>query len=229
MRVPARINPLTPMRFPIRKPLDPSCVLNLPFREGTGSIANDQTIFQNNGAINGATWIPNGKIGSALSFDGTDDYASCATDSSIDNIRDLSVLAWVKITTPANSQKIVHKSSGAGQGYILGIDNSQVIHEIWDEEGDRVYLSTGAVGTAWTLIGFTYKTGGLFKSYINGVLTQSVSAGDSPVHSTTTDLWIGGASWSGGQYFLNGLIGEVRIYNRALSAEEIKRLYLLTK
>jgi len=48
-------------------------VLDLPFDEGEGSVAYDQSLYGNNGTIYGATWT-RGRSGWALDFDGTDDY-----------------------------------------------------------------------------------------------------------------------------------------------------------
>src|SRR3989338_1772865 len=48
--------------------------MRLSFDEGTGAIAQDASGNGNNGAIAGATWVA-GKLGSALDFDGVNDFA----------------------------------------------------------------------------------------------------------------------------------------------------------
>ena len=56
--------------------------------------------------------------------------------------------------------------------------------------------------------------------YIDGVLDASATESVSSLQPTVTF-----GHWQGGTRYLNGLIDDVRIYNRALSPDEIKRLY----
>lgn len=66
-------------------------------------------------------------------------------------------------------------------------------------------------------------SGGVLYAYKNGVLVSSVAAGNTP---TGCDLFIGTAGTS--QYF-DGTIDDVRIYDRALSAQEVAQLYAMGK
>ena len=49
---------------------DESLVLYFPFDEGTGDTVPDKSGYKNDGIIDGAEWVKDGKVGSALSFDG---------------------------------------------------------------------------------------------------------------------------------------------------------------
>ena len=73
----------------------------------------------------------------------------------------------------------------------------------------------------WSFITASYN-GSILKVYINGILDNTLSA---PyfTYSTKTLLKIGDASWSG-DYHFNGIIDELRIYNRALTDSEIQLL-----
>ena len=62
------------------------------------------------------------------------------------------------------------------------------------------------------------------KSFENGVLVNQTPLANQLLHSG--NLYIGGAVVRGDDGGFNGLINEVRIYNRALSASEVQRLYL---
>lgn len=78
--------------------------------------------------------------------------------------------------------------------------------------------ATGPPLNAWTHLAFTYD-GITERLFVNGVQVSS-KARTGPVQTSTGPLRIGGDSiW--GEYFL-GLIDEVRVYNRALSATEIQ-------
>ncbi|MFB9421176.1 LamG domain-containing protein, partial [Nonomuraea rubra] len=90
-----------------------------------------------------------------------------------------------------------------------------------------VIHTTGEVGTGgtaslplntWSHLAATYD-GTTLRLYVNGVLTSERTAGG-PIRTDNGVLRIGGNSlW--GEYF-NGLIDEVRIYNRALNAVQIQ-------
>ena len=91
--------------------------------------------------------------------------------------------------------------------------------ETWDDEVDLLVLGTGAVPTnAWTHLAATYD-GSTLRFYVNGVQVGS-KTGVSAIAASTGSLRIGGNGvW--GEYF-RGLIDDVRIYNRPLTASEIQ-------
>jgi hypothetical protein len=79
------------------------------FNDGTGTVATDFSGNGNTGSVIGApTWI-NGKRGTALSFDGNDDYIDVGdpSDGSLDfgTATDFSISAWVKFTDQAKHQR----------------------------------------------------------------------------------------------------------------------------
>jgi concanavalin A-like lectin/glucanase superfamily protein len=83
---------------------------------------------------------------------------------------------------------------------------------------DVVIGPTGIAANAWTHLALTYD-GATLRLYVNG--TQAASrAESSALQSVANPLWIGGNS-PYGEYF-QGLIDEVRVYNRALAVSEIQ-------
>ena len=79
------------------------------------------------------------------------------------------------------------------------------------------YATAALVPNTWTHVAATYN-GTQIQLYINGGLVSSTPA-TGAIQTTTTPLRIGGNTYS--TEFFQGLIDEVRIYNRALSAAEI--------
>ena len=74
---------------------DDGLVAEWHFDEGSGSVLVDSSGNGNDGVINGATWV-GGVSGSALSFDGVDDYVEVPHDSSLDfGYGDLSISSWM--------------------------------------------------------------------------------------------------------------------------------------
>ncbi|MFX0090371.1 MAG: LamG-like jellyroll fold domain-containing protein, partial [Candidatus Hodarchaeota archaeon] len=67
------------------------------FDEDTSFVAGDSSVYGNDGTIYGATWIP-GVSGTALNFDGIDDYVKVVDSTSLDVSQNLTVEAWVKFS-----------------------------------------------------------------------------------------------------------------------------------
>ena len=83
------------------------------FNEGTGATITDETTNDNDGTIYGATW-DSGKFGSALTFDGSNDYASVTYDGSLNlPVSGLTIEAWIKADDVSRKTFIVNKLSSA--------------------------------------------------------------------------------------------------------------------
>ncbi|MDO8474223.1 MAG: LamG domain-containing protein [bacterium] len=186
--------------------------------------AKDSTPNSNHGTVTGATLTTDrkGQTNKAYSFNGTTNYVSVPTSSSLQITGSVSISVWVNAATQAGDVRIVNKESAADtDGYALGLASNNIAGKIGD--GTNCYLnSTSAVSTgAWNHLVMT-GDGVTMKMYINGVqISQTKSCGS--VASNTSILAIG-ARYSATQFF-TGSIDDVRIYNRALSATEVLALY----
>ena len=198
-------------------------VLYLPFEAGRGTLARDYSGYGNDGTIYGAQWV-DGKFGKALSFDGVDDYVE------VPNVaiptKAFTYEFWFKPSTSL--------SAGSGrQDFIYGISYARP-HITFDREGDGkigIYVTidgtnyndiktvTSSWSTDWYHLVFTWD-GVDFRVYVNGVLENVVT--HAGTHESSRGIYI--AAESSFIFHFNGIIDEVRIYNRALSEEEIKRL-----
>ena len=193
------------------------------FDEGEGTIAVDSSGNGNNGTIYGATRTE-GKFGSALHFDGSDDYLQVFHQESLSVTGEITIMAWVKTTGTNSYSRIASKKNGhyAQDGYellycpdilILGglPDFDYAVGSGYSPDGEWHHIAGVIKGTTGTL-------------YFDGEeVTTDPSV--SPLSTTTHDLFIGRAEWTDTNYWFNGAIDEVKIYNRALSAEEIKADY----
>jgi len=229
MKIPVRINPQLMMKRPLKFPLDPSCVLYLPFREGNGNIVNDQSIFQNNGTIHGASWVSNGIRGSALKFDGVDDYVDCGNDSSLDITDVITVEAWMKISSikgSSHDNNFLVKYLQWGFGIDSGLDFTLFT---WGANLDTQLNNKPITLNTWFHCAMIYDQINEYAAvYKNGELVAEDTSYTDKSVSTNNNVLINGndANEVGG---INGIIDEIRVYNRALSVEEIKKHYLLTK
>ncbi|VVB89475.1 Concanavalin A-like lectin/glucanases superfamily protein [uncultured archaeon] len=175
--------------------------------------------------IYGATFV-DGKVGKALSFNGVDDYLYRADDDNLDITGDMSVIAWINhAETSSGDEGIISKESRPKYAYQFVIRSSNKIHFFHRNSGSQSegHDSLGTVSpSSWHQVAYTI-SGTTLTFYIDG----SSSGSSTLLYSrsgTNGNLYIGVENPAPKNYF-NGLIDEVRIYNRALSAEEIKAEY----
>ncbi len=214
---------------------DNSLVLYLGFNNVSAIGENttnfvDISLYGNNGTCNiTAGTCPKytaGIFGKALSFDGLDDYVE-VPDSPEFNFTasdKFSVCAWVNLPETSSWEAVVSQDDYAGwrlfvnsTSYFFGFNGT-----------DGVYRQADApfVHGSWQFICGEYN-GTHILLYRNGDLDSAYFANATPVDPNAPVIV--GATYTGAsavlRWFANGTIDEVRIYNRALSEEEIKLLY----
>ena len=189
---------------------------------GSGTTAADQSGNGNNGTLTNATWAgaSAGKFGNALSFNGTNASVSVPNSASLALTTGMTLEAWVKPTALNSYNTIVFKERTAYYGYALyaNTDGNRPSGNVFTA-GDHEVRGTAQLGlNTWTHVAATYN-GSALVIYVNGAQAATLSVTGALI-SATGPLKIGGnAIW--GEWF-NGLIDEVRIYNRALSTAEIQ-------
>jgi parallel beta-helix repeat protein len=192
-------------------------VAHWKFDETSGATASDSSGNGYDGTLqDGPVWRPaDGKIGGALEFDGSDD---CVDIEPIDFDYSITYSAWIKPT------EITGRHIALGRyydGYRLGIWNGKYysLSIQIEDTGYPVYI-TDPVAGVWAHLALTYD-GITVRYYLNGteVYTAQASGGLSKTHYP----WQIGANGKNNNYF-KGLIDDVRIYDRALSAAEIEEL-----
>ena len=184
-----------------------------------------------------------GEVSGALLFDGASDYLD-APDQTWLNIaanQDLSIDAWVKISSPtAGVVSLVDKRQGSPiQGYQFFLYNGLPGLQLADGLGSPSYtnyVSTTAVpaGTQWHLVAVTVQRSSAACGsscgtwYLDGypVGTFDPTARPGPLNSAGIPLRIGaqGPGLGIGEFFKGGL-DEVEIFNRALNPTEVLALY----
>jgi len=205
---------------------DPSIVLDIDFNneDETQNIAHDRSPSHNNGTIYGAKWV-DGKVGRALDFDGVDD---CVRVTEFPELMGVN-MTWEFWFNPALNLEY----TGVSEALSAFLTRSRYpdfhYHGIRGM-GSEWYVSGGIefinfprsypAGT-WNHIVWVKKELEI-SLYENGVFIGSGTLPAEPDKASGLDLYIGGNGWHG---WMKGIIDEVRIYNRALSADEIKERY----
>jgi hypothetical protein len=190
------------------------------FNTTTGTTATDATGNGLNGTITGATHTTSGKFGAALSFNGTNNVVTVADNAKLDLTKGMTLEAWVRPSTISGSRPVIIKERSDGPTYGMYGNTSTSSPAAYA----AVSSSQNIRGTAqlplnvWHHLATTYD-GVTLRLYVDGVQVASRAiAGSISVSSGALRI---GANSIWGHWFA-GLIDEVRIYNRALSATELK-------
>jgi len=192
--------------------------------ETEGVVAHD--CINNNGTLYGEpVWQPTGgKFAGALKFDGIDDYVE--TDFILDPSKgSFSVFAWIKGGAPG--QVIISQTDGTGSGAAwLWADSSygRFITRLMHPPFDPLVSESVITDVQWRHVGLVYDFDGLKRClYVDGA---EVAKDTDVVGGVDSDggLYLGAGKTLDTASFFSGLIDDVRIYDRALSAEEIAEL-----
>ena len=181
------------------------------------------------------TRVAVGKIGRGLSFDGGDSLTIADVASSkLDLTNGMTLEAWVRPTSMNGWETVLYKErGGAGTGLL---SYALYAHDGGTNTPPAGYVRTSAAGpdrgvkgpprlllNTWSHIAVTYTTaagGSTLRFYVNGALVTTVTGANQNILAGNQPLRIGNSNAQISEGF-NGLIDEVRVYNRALSAAEI--------
>jgi hypothetical protein len=194
-----------------------------------GSTLLDNSGNNYHGTIYGAT-STTGINGNALSFDGSNSRISNINSDGLGDISStFSISVWTKGTIKSGDfSYIIHRGitySISDSVYCIITNNTGYF--CFPINGSYVVGATTVLqdSNSWYFLTLTFNNGAV-KGFINGNL--SVSYSNSITNTIVgTKLTIGDSTVTNSTRKYNGLIDEVRLYNRALSAAEVKQLYKL--
>ena len=209
-------------------------MLHLPLDSivGTTTVV-DVSGRNNNGTLVGATHLPylvQGKLNNALYFDGTEDNITIGGNtSSVNNITETSIMCWIKSAgTTGDYQFPIDFKYATVWAHAFQMVSSALRPRIYVKDAVAHATSirddtTDLIDGLWHHVAGTFKTPYLVL-YVDGVNkgTDSTTL-TSPLAPGTADFSIGDRA-AGGYYF-KGAIDDVRIYNRALTAAEVLKVY----
>lgn len=207
------------------------------FDDGSGTSATDSSGNGNTSTlVNSPSWTT-GQIGGALSFNGTNQRAYVPSVSALNFASGVpfSVSAWIKTsqTVPGgNNLRFINKftNSPSYKGYIMQIDaNQKAVFYTKDGTTVNQVSSTSTINDgAWHhIIAVRDILSGLLRLYVDGVQQSSTSITNGDL-SVSSNLNLGVELLLADNVYLNGSLDEVRVYNRALSADEVAKLYKTT-
>ncbi len=194
----------------------PGLLAAYSFDEGQGGTASDASGNGRTGTMVGAGWT-SGKNGSAVFLDGVDDRVDLPQLGTFYRTA-FTFEGWV--LKRGTRKDVTVMGSWDGGGPMIWVDNANGRYMLTLGADSANYLDSGrtpAVGS-WQHVAGTWD-GATARLYLDGVQVASRTfAGD----IGTADVWRIGAFRSNPIGFFDGLVDDVRIYNRALPASEIQ-------
>jgi len=204
-----------------------------PLDEGSGSVTFDASGHGHSGTlVNGPRWIG----GPSLDFDGQNDYVDVGTLDVSGSA--LTLAAWIYsenlANCVANDCRILSKATGTAEN-----DHYFMLSTIESGANTRLRFRLKTDGTTSTLIASSGNLsantwvhvaavydGSSMLLYLNGDLVGTTSKTGVLTGNSGVPVWIGGNPPEGASRPWDGLLDELRIYDRALTAGEIQALPL---
>ncbi|HLX91925.1 MAG TPA: LamG domain-containing protein [Puia sp.] len=216
----------------------------------TGGNTNDSSGNGNNTIVNTATVTAdrNGKANNAYLFDGSSSYMDVANSVSLSPSGSITLFAIVKVNgfyaNDCHANQILGKLSSDAENGIYALrfndlstpcgtapnPNNEEFSGFFGDNGVGIAgnVTAAAVQTGqWYFLAYTYD-GATAKLYVNGTLVSSQTVAIT-FAANTDNLYIGKTPNTNFPYYFNGVIDEVRIYNRALPQSLITKLNNVTE
>ncbi len=200
-------------------------ILHHSYDEGEGSLASDASGNGHDGEISNPNW-DSGRMGGALRFGGEGSDVFVTVESTdVLNVNECTFAAWINADHWDGTRQIVGKSvhGGCAGRTQYGLFSESGIFKLrFETEGGRADITTDLPATEeWVHVAFT-NDGETATIYINA---GAVAEGEVPGElKANDDPWRIGQDCERLNYVFAGLIDEVSLWNRALSADEIDRL-----
>lgn len=224
-------NPNTQTAQAVEQDLPDSCVLDLEFDEGKGRSTNDRSGNGNNGiliSINGTlygdtSWVPGRFDGYGLQFDGSNDYVT------IDSLPQLgpnpnngpaTVTLWFKtsVVPPSESKFLFSDSGGQEIGFVL-LTSGKLQAQLYQGVNSLQPITAND----WHFAALSYDYNNLkMYFYLDGQLQGSTVVSFGGVNAGFNDIPFTIGSLNGNTGSFNGVIDDVRVWNRSLSQSEIQ-------
>ena len=210
-------------------------VVNIPF-DGTSI----ESVSGVTGAVYRATYAPDhhGEAGKAMYFNPTDsatvDFGALPM-ASIDSSNNFTISCWVKVADTTRPIAVLSKRSDVGPWeYAITnqFNHGGFILDNWVADGSTSVYGTDPLNALATIQSGQWQhlayvaDGQVLKVYLNGALQTGSDLHNSnyTFSKTAAHLVIGNGGGYGRNYYFNGCIDDIRMYNRPLSATSVQYL-----
>ena len=196
-----------------------------------GTTADKSPVGTNTGTLTNMSQSASptiGKVGQGMYFDGTNDRVDLGNNTSLNfTTENFTIAFWIKTAALAQGANIFNRGVMNTGGYEIMVLNTGVIHLHTSQSGvnqTTVAPAGTLVNNVWShivvvrngSIGYIYKDGVDVSSSQPTIINPATSTSNASIGSRATAT-----------NFINAVLDEVRVYNRALSQSEITELYNL--
>jgi len=192
---------------------------------GFNSTADDGGPGAHDGILVGGTYTTDrfGLPAAALRLDGSD-HVRVADHPDLHLTGGLTLTAWIRERSPGSYAKIISRRAG-DYFYFLGVDNGRPYGGIGDGGSYEITRkSIAMIPDQWHFVAFVYDDAAdRMQIYFDGTLDETAVAVSLPL-VPGVDLTIG-ADFEGNQNYFTGSIDGVRVYDQALTVDEIRDGY----
>ncbi len=213
------------------------------FDETSGAVANDETLFANDGAHQGGPSPTPGMVDGALAFDGVDDHVEVPDDPSLDFTDGVfSVDFWIHPGDTEDFGSIMLKGEPTPHALLLGGPGFHFfyahghINAFFGGSGGGLQLDLSPNFTHHVnagqdhFVAITVDMNADVRLYVDGVLAKITPLGFGPGWDFSNDepLVLGGNPGSlptAPMKFFDGWLDEVEVFDRVLTAAEVDELY----
>ncbi len=209
--------------------------------DGTGTTATDSSANSYDGTLNGnPAWTSGGFVDGALDFDGDGDYVeidgtSGTAYTGIHNDNPRTVCAWIRATYSADQLGAIvswGEDTTAGKRWLFALDDSSGAVRVLLNGGGTIVGTQDLRDGRWHHVAAVLVNDGVTTSwvsditmYVDGILESSTVVGDCAIATIDNEnVHIGAHYRTDARCYFNGFIDDVRIYDMALSAGQIKDL-----
>jgi len=196
--------------------------------ETTGTVANDYVGGSNGTLVNSPTWTT-GKIGGGLQLaSASSQYVGINSTFGITDYP-FSFSAWVNLSAEVSGVAVSWADSAADNKYhAIGVSMVSNVAVMWSRDtAGAETLTGGSVPSAgeWYFVAGTWTSTTVRHLWLNASLVATGNPVNTQSFQTRDRTAIGVLYDSSPALYFSGIIDDVRIYNRALTANEIAAIY----
>jgi len=214
------------------------CISHWPIEKGTGKTVSENTGLSNPGRISGAEWHKDGSR-TALKFDGEDDSVDFGTSPVYEQVEAITVLLWIKPQKDIMRMESVigrawrnpfglYTRKGNGLEVSIFLGNYKGHGWYTDVVGGSLYCTKSGIilPGQWNMVGFSYdRESKILQIFHNGKIAAKSNTRQGGAYLCSPSSQPLSIGCFDGMTHFKGLMDDVRMYNYALSEEEVKKIY----
>jgi len=194
--------------------------------EPSGATLEDVSGTGNDMTLMGGASRVDGVVGNALNLSGAGQYARLVKNSTINNMGEVTWIFWLNFTPTGAEQRLINKEEKR-----LNLTAGRRLEAIFGAatQSSSSTCTAQVAGGVWQHIAMTYSdTGDRYIRVYRNAVEESYTTHTPAIGALTDDSGYNlclGATASGASGYLTGMMDEVRIWPRVLTAAEIKTIY----